>query len=456
MTSRIRLLLVAVCLCACLASAGNVALAQDLTTRAIYQQALAGTAWLAVPTSKTTWDIGTACVVDRSRKLLVTSFHVVKAREAVLLVFPAYDGERLITQRDYYLKRLVKGDCIKGKLLDLDPKRDLAVIEAESLPAGAIELKPAASPPSPGDRLHAVGNPAESWGQWLYTTGTVRQVYRTQEKIDGFDRDARVVAAQVPFSQGDSGSPVVNDQGELVGIAMAFTKKSPSLGLCVAADEVQALLKLLEPRTADDFNLRGARAFQGMLYERARADFTKAMEMDPKKALFYRNRAWSLRRLGKGADAIADFTAGMTLAPKDALIVNDRGLAHLDEGKFTEAMADFDAAIEISPKFALAYNNRGFARFKQGEHAEAIADYSTALKLDPNNALTYNNRGYTYLEKGEPKNAIADFTEAIRLQPQFAAAYFNRSRAHAANNDPARAKTDRDKAIELDPSLAKK
>jgi Tfp pilus assembly protein PilF len=449
-------ILAPLCLFGALATSVNSALAQELTPRAIYQQTLAGTAWLAVPTSKTTWDVGTACVVNRSRKLLVTSFHVVRARERVLLLFPAYDGERLITQRDFYMKRLAKGECIAGKVLDVDPKRDLALIEAESLPDNVTALKLATASPLPGERLHAVGNAAESWGQWLYTTGAVRQVYRTQEKVDGTDRDARVVAAQLPFSQGDSGGPVVNDEGALVGIAMSYTKKSPSLGMCVSAEEVQALLNHQEPRTAKDFNERGVRSFDGGLWERALADFNAALRLDATQALYYRNRAWAFRRQGKNAEAIADFAAAVELAPRDATLYNDRGMAYLDAGKAEAAVADFDAAIGIDPKYALAYNNRGFVHFRKGEHAEAIADYSLALKVDPNNAVTFNNRGFAHLQKGEAAKAIADFSDAIRLQPLFAAAYFNRSRAHAANNDPARAKADRAKANELDPSLANK
>jgi tetratricopeptide (TPR) repeat protein len=430
--------------------------APELTPRAIYQQTLRATAWLAVPTSKTTWDIGTACVADRSRKLLITSFHVVRDRETVLLLFPAHDGKRLITERAFYMNRLEKGDCIRGKLLDVDPKRDLALIEAELLPAGTTELKLAAATPLPGDRLHAVGNPGESMGQWLYTTGTVRQVYRTREKIDGADRDARVIAAQLPISTGDSGAPVVNDEGALVGVAMSYTRQSPSLGLCVSAEEVRTLLQGLSPRTAEDLNRRGERAFQAGLWARAAADFTSALRLDAKRALFYRNRALAFQRQGKSSQALADLTRAIDLAPREGNLYNDRGLAYLNDGKLARALADFDAALRLSPKNALAYNNRGYARFRKGDHAEAVADYSAALELGLQNEITYHNRGLAYLANGDPEKAIADFTEAIRRRPLFAAAYFNRGRAHAANKAPARAKADHDRALELDPGLARK
>jgi Tfp pilus assembly protein PilF len=456
--------LVALCLHVWLATSADPALADELTPKAIYQQTLRGTAWLVAPKGKTAADVGTAWVVSRSRKLLITSFHVVGPRDTVLLLFPSYDGKRLVTERDFYLKRLNDGDYLRGTLLDVDPKRDLALIEAEALPARTTELKLATAAPDPGDRLHAVGNPVESKGQWLYLTGTVRQVYRTRDEVRGpgatVALDARVVETQLPMNPGDSGGPVVNGRGALVGIATSLREKAPSLTWCVAAEEVQAFLKdferTLKARTAEELNQRGARSFRKGLWARAVADFTAAVRLDPEQALFYQNRAWAFHRQGNSSRAIADFTKALALKPKDATLYNERGYAHLNGDKLTEALADFDAAIRINPKYALAYNNRGFTRCKKGDYAGATTDYSVALALDPKNADVYNNRGLAYLEQDNHAKAIADFTEAIRLQPRFAAAYFNRGRAYAANNAPARAKTDRDKAVELDPSLAKK
>src|SRR5439155_24634916 len=57
---------------------------------------------------------------------------------------------------------------------------------------------------------------------WVYTSGTVRQVYHKQWKAMGmnmiFDLEAQVVETQSPTNAGDSGGPLVNDRGELVGV----------------------------------------------------------------------------------------------------------------------------------------------------------------------------------------------------------------------------------------------
>lgn len=437
----------------------------ELPPREIYKKTLAGTVWVIVPTGATTFDIGTGWVADRARKLVVTSFHHVGTREKARLLFPSYDGKRLVTERDHYLKRARDGDTVGGTLLDVDPKRDLALIEVDSLPDGVIELKLAEEAPEPGDRLHAIGNAGESKGQWLYITGTVRQVYRKRAPVVNLrgvanDLDARVIESHMAANPGDSGGPVVDDRGRVVGLTTSIDAKTPTVTTCVSVEDIRAFLKESDQaraaKTADELNARGIRSFDRGLWARAEADFTAALKLEPKKANAYRNRAWTHLRRDDYQKGIEDFTRAVELLPNDATFRNDRGFAHLKKSQLAEALADFTAAIELDPKYALAHNNRGFVRAKKRDFVGAIADYSEALKLNPNSESAYHNRGLAHLDAGDPAKAIADFTEAIRLAPRFAAAYADRARAHDASQNPDRAKADRSKAAELDPSSVKK
>ena len=53
---------------------------------------------------------------------------------------------------------------MSGKVIDSDPKIDLAVIEVTRIPDGMHALPLATEAASPGDRLHLVGNPGISAG----------------------------------------------------------------------------------------------------------------------------------------------------------------------------------------------------------------------------------------------------------------------------------------------------
>ena len=66
--------------------------------------------------------------------------------------------------------------------------------------------------------------------------------------------------------------------------------------------------------------------------------------------------------------AIADYTEAIRLDPKYANAYSNRGVAYSDKGDKDRAIADFTEAIRLDPKYADAYNNRGFAYREQRRH----------------------------------------------------------------------------------------
>ena len=73
--------------------------------------------------------------------------------------------------------------------------------------------------------------------------------------------------------------------------------------------------------------------------------------------------------------AIADYNKALELDPKDATAYNNRGFTYDNKGDYDKAIADYDAAIRLNPEYARAYNNRGFTYDKKGDYDRAIADY---------------------------------------------------------------------------------
>ncbi|MGA2258561.1 MAG: tetratricopeptide repeat protein [Thermoguttaceae bacterium] len=120
---------------------------------------------------------------------------------------------------------------------------------------------------------------------------------------------------------------------------------------------------------------------------------------------------------GKGEydKAIADLTESIRLDPKNADWYNNRGPFYEKRGEYDKAIADFTEAIRQDPNYAIAYINRGTVYHQKGEYDKTIADYTEAIRLDPKDADAYNNRGVAYNGKGEYDKAIADCREAIRL-----------------------------------------
>ena len=83
--------------------------------------------------------------------------------------------------------------------------------------------------------------------------------------------------------------------------------------------------------------------------EKALADFSRAIEIDPQRADGYLGRANALNTLGR----------------------------------YEEALPDYDKAIALDPQLANAYVNRAIAYSHLKEYEKAIADYENGLELDP-------------------------------------------------------------------------
>ena len=76
-------------------------------------------------------------------------------------------------------------------------------------------------------------------------------------------------------------------------------------------------------------------------------------------AIWYNNRGNAYRSKGDIDRAIADYSEAIHLDPKYASPYNGRGNVYQDKKDYDRAIADYDQAIRLDPKYALAYNGRG-------------------------------------------------------------------------------------------------
>jgi tetratricopeptide (TPR) repeat protein len=178
------------------------------------------------------------------------------------------------------------------------------------------------------------------------------------------------------------------------------------------------------------YNNRGLAYANKNDYDRAIADYTEAIRLDPKYADAYGKRG-NVYLVRKDNDrAIADYADAIRLNPKFAVAYNNRGLAYANKNDYDHAIADFTEAIRLDPKFAIAYNGRGIANAHKKNYDRAIADYNEAITLNPKYAVAYYNRGNAYYNKREYNYAIPDYTETIRLNAAFVPAYTQRASAY--------------------------
>jgi S1-C subfamily serine protease len=193
---------------------------------------------------------GAGFVVDVGRRLLVTCRHVVADRETVEVFFPWRRGGELVTDRREYLGNRPalrdRGLLVRGKVLRRSDPADLALVELESLPPGTRAVSFAATPARPGDAAHVIGHRQDLDTLWNVTTGPVRQAGRL---ADGYHWRGKKLAVgadalvgQWPTEEGDSGGPVLNARGEVVGMATALRRGTPLAAVAVSVAEIRRFL----------------------------------------------------------------------------------------------------------------------------------------------------------------------------------------------------------------------
>jgi tetratricopeptide (TPR) repeat protein len=186
-------------------------------------------------------------------------------------------------------------------------------------------------------------------------------------------------------------------------------------------------------------------------FDGAIADYTKAIEIDPKDAVAYRDRADAKAKKRDWDGAIADYSLTVALDPKDDLAFSSSGKAKAEKENWDGAIADYSKAIEIAPQSAFYYSSRGDVEGKKGDWDGAIVDYNKAVELKPDEDVFYFFRGIAKASKKDFDGAITDYTQDIKLSPNDSEAYANRGFAEAGLKDLDGAIADYTKAIELDP-----
>ena len=130
----------------------------------------------------------------------------------------------------------------------------------------------------------------------------------------------------------------------------------------------------------------------------------------------YNNRGETWRAKGDIDRAIADYTEAIRLDPKNSNAYLNRGLVWDNKDDIERAAADYNEAIRLDPKNANAYNNRGTIWADRGDIERAVADYNEAIRLDPKHANAYKNRGRLFFHNGDFDQAAADLLRANNLQ----------------------------------------
>lgn len=123
--------------------------------------------------------------------------------------------------------------------------------------------------------------------------------------------------------------------------------------------------------------------------------------------------------------ARADFERAVELNPRSPEAHLGRGVLRLRSGALNEALDDLDLAIALDPRYASAYDKRCVVKVGLGSPAKALADCEEAIALSPRNHEAWINTGVVYRALGRTADAAASYERALELAPANASAHYN-------------------------------
>ncbi|MDR2375955.1 MAG: S1C family serine protease [Treponema sp.] len=170
--------------------------------------------------------LGSAFFVDASG-LLITNYHVIASE-----VDPTYEGYSRMTIR--------LGDStsprIPARVVGWDKALDLALIKTEITPEYVFSVVDRVVP-QVGDSVLAIGSPGGL--EKTVTMGIVSALSRRFLQIGD------VIQIDAAVNHGNSGGPVVDTSGRLVGIVFAGIEQYPGLNFAVPAERLAAALPVM-------------------------------------------------------------------------------------------------------------------------------------------------------------------------------------------------------------------
>ncbi len=167
--------------------------------------------------------IGSGFYIDK-RGYILTNYHVIRSE-----VDPTYEGySRLYVRPSENTKQK-----IPARVVGWDPAFDIALLKVEREVDSVLSFSPNLDQ-QPGERIYAIGSPAGL--ENTITSGIVSATGRR------FLEMGDVVQVDVPINQGNSGGPLLDESGHLIGVVYAGIEQFEGVNFAIPAKWVLKVL----------------------------------------------------------------------------------------------------------------------------------------------------------------------------------------------------------------------
>ena len=181
-----------------------------------------------LPATEVQQSLGSGFVIDKAG-LVVTNYHVVGEAESVYVSFS-------------------NSDSMRAEIVGRDAATDVALLKVV---ASSRALKPLRLGDSDkvqvGDQVVAIGNPLGY--ERSISLGIVSALHRSLTSPGGAPID-RVIQTDAVLNRGNSGGPLLNAQGEVIGVssAIAYRLQQHGIGFAIPINTVRDVVAQLKTR----------------------------------------------------------------------------------------------------------------------------------------------------------------------------------------------------------------
>ena len=281
---------------------------------------------------------------------------------------------------------------VKG-LLYLDRENDIAMLKIEGKDLTALKIGDNGIGPA-GQKIYVIGSPQGE--DKVLAEGTLT-------RIKDITPVRKLLLMTAPVTKGSSGSPVFNENGEVIGIATFFTEETTRFyfALPVAFIKNKLSLNKTVPLVAAKLT-----AFEN-------------------SAEYWFNLGAAYDSLGMYTDASGAYQKAVEIAPEDATAHDKLGIVYAKLDIYSFAIREHNEAIRLKPDYQEAYYNLGIVYIKSDMTQAAIETFEKAIRLKPDDVKSYNNLAVAFYKSDRLKEALEASKQALLIKPDFPEALYN-------------------------------
>jgi tetratricopeptide (TPR) repeat protein len=358
-----------------------------LQPEAVYQKANSAVVFIVVPQNRKQVVYGSGIIIN-PKGWIITANHIVKNQKNVIIKVADYTYQGTVAARD--------------------PNSDLALIKLQPqrlLPTLALQ----SIPPRIGQKIFVIGNPLTL--EKSFSDGLVSRL-----------TDSGWIQYTAPTNPGNSGGPLLNDNGDVLGLVQSRAPDDTSgtfasgIYFAVSASKIQNFLATVRQvptslKQESTYIANGLVQMRKGSYRQAIENYNQAIRLNSRSSVAYLNRANTQILLKNNQVALDDYTHAIQLNSNYSISVAywGRGKLYVVLKDYENAIKDFDSAIHFNKgwgngSLAAVYYGRGAVQAKLKNKKAAIADFTTAADL--------------YLKQGRTEEYQRSLNQIIRLKAE--------------------------------------